>query len=148
MSLKRISYELKFLQGELPEFVEKIIIDPEDIKNLDFIIKGPKDSPYEGGRFDVSMIMPINYPFSSPNVRLKTKIYHPNFSFEGKLCKGCSFFISNWNPSLRIRHVLDNIYECIEQLNTPCSFNFYYYSSYHEDKQLFLRIARDFTLRG
>ena len=65
MSVKRISAELKNLQQCLPEFVEKIIIDPEDINNLGFMIIGPKDTPYEDGKFHVSMIMPTNYPFSS-----------------------------------------------------------------------------------
>ena len=49
----------------------------ESIDQWDIIIEGPKDSPYEGGKFLVNFDFTDNYPFKPPRVTFKSKIYHP-----------------------------------------------------------------------
>ena len=48
------------------------------------ILQGPKDTPFEGGVFEVVLKVPDQYPLVAPNVRFKTKIFHPNVHF--KVC--------------------------------------------------------------
>ncbi|KAG9389667.1 Ubiquitin-conjugating enzyme [Carpediemonas membranifera] len=39
---------------------------------------GPKESPYEGGRWKVHVQLPENYPFLPPNISFASMILHPN----------------------------------------------------------------------
>ena len=53
-------------------------------------IIGPPDSPYEYGEFDAKITYPYDYPFSPPEFRFITEIYHPNIykggKDDGKVC--------------------------------------------------------------
>lgn len=41
-------------------------------------LKGPEGTPYEGGVFHVEMKIPTSYPHHPPQIRLLTKVPHPN----------------------------------------------------------------------
>lgn len=43
-------------------------------------ITGPPDTPYEGGKFAISIELPDKYPFKPPKMTFATKIWHPNIS--------------------------------------------------------------------
>ena len=45
---------------------------------IDALVKGPSDSPYEGGIFRFEIILPFEYPLKPPVFKLKTRIYHPD----------------------------------------------------------------------
>lgn len=47
-----------------------------------FVAQGPKDTPYEGGVFEVLVNVPEQYPLVPPAVRYRTKIFHPNVHFK------------------------------------------------------------------
>ena len=53
--------------------------------DLDYqaLIKGPKNSPYEGGFFFINFKYTRQYPFKPPNVTFTTKIYHQSISNNG-----------------------------------------------------------------
>lgn len=57
-----------------------------DVRHIQMVIKGPKDSPYEGGYFDFRVHMVDDYPYDPPQVYLVTPIYHPNIDKTGKIC--------------------------------------------------------------
>ena len=44
--------------------------------------KGPKETPYEGGTFELVISVPEQYPLTPPSVRYRTKIFHPNVHFK------------------------------------------------------------------
>jgi ubiquitin-protein ligase len=41
------------------------------------ILEGPKDSPYEGYAYAVGFSITESFPFKSPSVGFRTRIYHP-----------------------------------------------------------------------
>lgn len=47
-------------------------------------MQGPSDTPFEGGTFELVINVPEQYPLVPPNVRYRTKVFHPNVHF--KVC--------------------------------------------------------------
>eukprot|EP00405_Crypthecodinium_cohnii_P034753 CAMPEP_0206532222 /NCGR_PEP_ID=MMETSP0325_2-20121206/4232_1 /ASSEMBLY_ACC=CAM_ASM_000347 /TAXON_ID=2866 /ORGANISM="Crypthecodinium cohnii, Strain Seligo" /LENGTH=151 /DNA_ID=CAMNT_0054028615 /DNA_START=59 /DNA_END=514 /DNA_ORIENTATION=+ len=67
-------------------------------------IRGPKDSPYEGGTFRMDISCSTNYPMSPPKVTFVTKIFHPNVNFTtGELC--LDILKTDWSPAWTLQYV-------------------------------------------
>ncbi|KAH7816530.1 putative ubiquitin-conjugating enzyme H5b [Monocercomonoides exilis] len=67
-------------------------------------ICGPEGTPYEGGVFYLDVKFPTDYPFKPPQVKFRTKIYHPNVNPEGGIC--LDILKTDWAPSMSISKVL------------------------------------------
>lgn len=69
------------------------------------IIKGPHDTPYQGGTFIVDIKIPPDYPYKPPKMQFDTKIWHPNISSQtGVIC--LDILKDEWSPALTIRTAL------------------------------------------
>ncbi|ELU42876.1 ubiquitin-conjugating enzyme domain-containing protein [Rhizoctonia solani AG-1 IA] len=68
------------------------------------ILPGPEGSVYEGGEFHVEITLPSDYPFHSPRLRLKTKIYHMNINDQGGIC--LDILKNAWSPALSLYKVM------------------------------------------
>ena len=76
-----------------------------DIRHWKGRIKGPIDTCYAGGIFDVDIIIPNEYPFKPPKMKFDTKIWHPNISsVTGAIC--LDILKNEWTPALTIRTAL------------------------------------------
>ena len=49
-------------------------------------IKGPAETPFEGGTFVIDIKFPQDYPFKPPKMAFMTKIYHCNINSSGSIC--------------------------------------------------------------
>ena len=78
-------------------------------------IVGPKDSPYEKGKFNLDIMFPKNYPFSPPKIKFTTKVYHCNISSDGSIC--LDIIKSQWSPILKISQVLISIQSLLTDPN-------------------------------
>ena len=69
-------------------------------------VEGAKGTPFEGGYFHFKIEIPEQYPFEPPEVKMITKVYHPNINSKtGSICvnilkKGV------WVPTNSIQSVL------------------------------------------
>ncbi|KAK8266761.1 hypothetical protein V6Z12_D12G268000 [Gossypium hirsutum] len=68
MASKRISKELKGIQKDPPDFCRLGPENDQDMFIWKAIMRGPPGSPYEGGKFELSIHFPPNYPFNPPKV--------------------------------------------------------------------------------
>lgn len=84
MVSNRFGRVAKELQETRADTHSKItLIQPEgndDLTHLEGQFEGPPDTPYEGGKFLVDVKIPTDYPFRPPQMKFKTKIWHPNVS--------------------------------------------------------------------
>ena len=73
---------------------------PESEKNLfqwTAFIRGPPDTPYHDGVFELSITLPREYPMKAPKSVMKTKIFHPNIHHEtGEIC--LDILKTEWSP--------------------------------------------------
>jgi ubiquitin-protein ligase len=76
-----------------------------DAKVILVNVKGPKDTIYESGNWEIRIEFPTEYPFKSPSVSFLTKIFHPNVEFNtGSICLDA--ITTNWTPSYDILNVV------------------------------------------
>ena len=65
----------------------QLSLDVEDrLDQLSGAIMGPPNTPYHGGVFQVKINIPVDFPFSPPEIRFQTKIFHPNVDPSGNIC--------------------------------------------------------------
>ncbi|TMW61127.1 hypothetical protein Poli38472_013590 [Pythium oligandrum] len=82
--------------------------DEATLDQLQGTIKGPEGTPYEGGVFNIEIVIPQQYPFEPPKMRFETKIWHPNISSQtGAIC--LDILKDQWSPALTIKTALLSI---------------------------------------
>jgi ubiquitin-conjugating enzyme (huntingtin interacting protein 2) len=77
-----------------------------DLKAFKGYILGPPDSPYERAVYEVSMVIPDDYPYKAPRVTFteNSRPWHPNVSSaSGYIC--CTL-LSNWKPTTSLKNIL------------------------------------------
>ena len=100
----RIKKEYQDLQKEKNSNVQVKLVN-NDIRHWKGRIKGPIDTCYQGGIFDVDIVIPNEYPFKPPKMKFDTKIWHPNISsVTGAIC--LDILKNEWTPALTIRTAL------------------------------------------
>ena len=76
-----------------------------DLTHLHGKIRGPIDTPYQNGIFEVDILIPRGYPFEPPKMKFTTQIWHPNISsVTGAIC--LDILKDQWSPALTIKTAL------------------------------------------
>ena len=101
-AMKNIMAELRQLKKKPLEDIE--VLASEDITTVMAIIKGPKDTPYEGGEFKVKLKLGSDFPKSPPKGFFVTKIWHPNVSPAGEIC--VNTLKKDWKETHGLDHIL------------------------------------------
>jgi ubiquitin-conjugating enzyme E2 D/E len=106
-SQKRISKELAEVTTNPPAGIKVSLVDEANVHNWNIIMDGPEGSPYAGGKFKLLLVLPTDYPFKPPKISFKTRIFHPNVTFDehGSMCIGI-LKPEAWKPSSKIMSVL------------------------------------------
>ncbi|KAJ2466014.1 E2 ubiquitin-protein ligase peroxin 4, partial [Coemansia sp. RSA 2322] len=73
-------------------------VDDEDILRWRAVLRGPRESPYEGGYFELRIDVPEEYPIRPPTLTFVTPVCHPNVHFEtGEIC--LDILKTQWSPA-------------------------------------------------
>lgn len=79
--LRRIGKEIEEAASDTFSKIELYAATAEnDLTHLEGHFLGPPDTPYEGGQYYIDIRIPNDYPFRPPQMKFKTKIWHPNVS--------------------------------------------------------------------
>lgn len=107
-------------------------------------IRGPPDSPYEGGIFKIDINIPDDYPFHPPQCRFITKIWHPNISSQtGAIC--LDILKDQWAASLTLRTVLLSIQALLTLPEPKDPQDAMVARQFMDDRKMFERTARFWT---
>jgi peroxin-4 len=62
------------------------------------LLRGPPDTPYENGVFQISIKCNSDYPLTPPSISFNTPIFHPNIHFKtGDVC--LDILKKEWSPA-------------------------------------------------
>ncbi|EFJ49735.1 hypothetical protein VOLCADRAFT_104180 [Volvox carteri f. nagariensis] len=86
VSINRMSHDVKVLLDGPPVGISAWLPCENNAATVEAQIMGPEGTPYAGGLFQLRILFPDRYPHEPPNVKFKTKVYHPNISHDGNIC--------------------------------------------------------------
>ena len=115
MALRRLQREYADIEKDPPANCTAGPVSDADFFTWEALIFGPSESPFQGGVFRLSINFPSDYPFKSPIITFKTKIYHPNINAAGGIC--LDILKSQWSPALSISKVLLSILSLLTDAN-------------------------------
>ena len=108
---------------------------------LTVIMDGPKDSPYIGGKFKITVTFPQKYPTEKPIFKFITLICHINISGTSI----CLDSINNYNENSSITDTLTQIFMMLTSPNEDSPLNTDYYNLYTKDLDEYFAKARKMT---
>ncbi len=63
------------------------LTNEDSTQEFEVLFEGPQDSLYDGGNWTVRVGLPDMYPYKSPSIGFKNRIYHPNIDeASGSVC--------------------------------------------------------------
>ncbi|KAF8857828.1 ubiquitin-conjugating enzyme [Acephala macrosclerotiorum] len=146
MTQKRITKELQEVLSSPPPGIKVNLVDESNVHNWNIIMDGPADSPYVGGKFQLLLVLPPEYPFKPPKINFKTRIYHPNVTFDehGSMCIGI-LKSEAWKPSSRIPNVLTAIQQLLLEPVPDDALEQATAQKFKEDRKAYDKEAREMT---
>ena len=141
---KRITKELKELNENPPDDFEAGPEDDSDLFKWFCTIQGPEETPYEGGKFNLKMEFPKDYPFKPPKVEFITKVFHPNVKQEtGYICLG--ILKDDWKPDITVPGIVFAIKDLLSNPNKDHPVEVDVCKLFVEDKKKFDEVAKQWT---
>ncbi|KAJ2918721.1 hypothetical protein MD484_g1694, partial [Candolleomyces efflorescens] len=117
--LRRVNKEIADCKNDKTSNIRIEMIN-ESPFHLKGSFPGPEGTPYEGGQFEVDIVIPDSYPFQPVKMKFITKVYHPNVSSaSGAIC--LDILKDAWSPVLTLKSTLISLQSllCSPEPNDP-----------------------------
>lgn len=141
--IKRLTRELSKLKEEADKLDGIVIDEPQDILVWNAKIKGPPNTPYEDGEFDLLLKFDSDYPKRPPSVKFLIPMYHPNIYRDGKIC--IDILQSEWSPAQNVRTILYSIRSLLMDPNPASPANREAAELYNKDKIAYENKVREYV---
>ena len=116
--------------------------DENNLFNWRLSIIGPRDTPYNGGLFYLTLKFPENYPSYPPKVTFDTPIYHINvasigYEYTPMLGEPALFLLRAWDPDFKVRDIIISIYSLFYMHNINCELSHFIIEEFKNNKPLY-----------
>ena len=102
--LRRVNKEIADCKNDKASKISIELVDDNPF-HLCGSFPGPEDTPYQGGVYQVDIVIPDGYPFQPVKMKFITKVYHPNVSSaSGAIC--LDILKDAWSPVLTLKSTL------------------------------------------
>lgn len=143
MDHRRIQRELREIEKD-PGSGVTVVVMGDNLQKLRGCVPGPKDTPYEGGLFDVDIQLDNQYPFVPPKMRFITKVWHPNVSSQnGAIC--LDILKDQWSPALTIKTALLSLQALLSSPQPDDPQDAVVANQFLADHQSFQQTAKNWT---
>ncbi len=123
LTTTRLNKELRqYMKFDDNYEIQLFLKDKNNIFQWQAKLKGPPDTPFEGGLFLVNINVPNDYPINPPKCQFFTKIFHPNIHFEtGEIC--FELLKDKWSPQWTLESVCRAILDLLNNPNADSPLN-------------------------
>lgn len=111
-TLARITQELQQLEQNPNPNYSAGPINESDMFKWHGTITGEQGTPYQGGKFFLTIEFKPDHPFKPPKVTFVTRIYHPNINSNGSI--SLAILRQQWSPSIMITDILQAILSLVK----------------------------------
>lgn len=102
---KRLRTELRDMSKGTDNHLFTFELVDNNLFRYEMVLKGQPGTPYNKGKFKISLVANEQYPFKVPKVKFITPIWHPNISSDtGLIC--LDVLKDRWSPTLSIRTIM------------------------------------------
>lgn len=146
MNLGRLRKEWSDVHAE-PDVTKKNykfkLVNEDDFTHWKVTIPGPKDSPFEGGTYELDMTFPTDYPFKPPKIIFNTKVFHPNINSTGAIC--LDILKDQWSPALSVLKVVLSISSLLDDPNPNDPLRPDAAALYRDNREAYIEKVREYT---
>merc|ERR1711924_339053 len=121
MARNRLTQELREI-AKNPDPDITLEMTGDTIEHWQGRVRGPKDSPYEGGEYQLKIECSVDYPMKPPTVTFVTRIFHPNVNFgTGEVC--LDILKTDWSPAWTLQYVCRAVIALMQDPNADSPLN-------------------------
>jgi ubiquitin-conjugating enzyme (huntingtin interacting protein 2) len=148
IACQRVKREFKEVSQKVDENdslkLIKLHIVEQNVLHLKGEIFGPPETPYEGGKFKLDIVVPETYPFKPPDIKFETRIWHPNISsVTGAIC--LDILRDQWAAAMTLRTVLLSIQALLASPEPDDPQDAVVANQFRSNNALFKKTARFWT---
>jgi len=158
-ALKRLMTEFKQLQKNGSKEDDMYVAGPVNENNFfewEAYIKGPDETPYEGGVFCAKLSFPKDYPLNPPKMRFDPPLLHPNIYANGNVCISIlhspgddpnqyESSSERWSPVQNVNSILLSVLSMLSEPNIESGANIDACKIYRDNRPVYEKTIRNFV---